>query len=97
MIGKPTVNCAGVPKRPFLTAFDEAHAQARGLAGGLAGQSFGAPPGIEARVVVGGLWASGIAMRAPAVAIFGACQFRTSARLRTAGEAAGIVRRPAVA
>src|SRR5258708_38272320 len=97
MIGKATVNGAGVQKRPFLTAFDEAHAQARGLAGGLAGEALGAAPGIEAPVVVGGLWASGIAMRPPAVAIFGACQFRTSARLRAAGEAAGIVRRPAVA
>src|ERR1700712_1546038 len=97
MISKPTVNCEEAPKRPILTAFDEAHAHARGLAGGLADEAFGATPGTKAAVVIGSLWASGIAMRAPAVAIFGAGKFGTPARLRAAGEAAGIVRRPAVA
>src|ERR1700694_1790264 len=97
MNSKPTVNCAGAPNRPFLTAFDEAHAHARGLAGGLAGEALGAAPGTEAAVVVGGLRASDVAMRTPAVAIFGADEFRTSARLRAAGEAPGIVRRPSVA
>src|ERR1700712_5511681 len=96
MISKPTVNCEGAPQPPILTAFDEAHAHARGLAGGLADEAFGATPGTEAAVVIGGLWASGIAMRTPAVALLGAGKFRNPARLRAAGEAAGIVRRPAV-
>src|SRR3954469_15574293 len=97
MISKPTVNCARAAKRLFLTAFNEAHAHARGLAGALAGQPLGAAPGTEAAVVVGGLGVSDITMCAPAVAVFGAGEFRATTQLRAAGEAARIVRRPAVA
>ena len=37
-----------------------------------------------------------IAMRAPAVAVFGAGEFRAAAQLRPAGKALGIIRRPAI-
>src|SRR3954453_10700827 len=101
MNSKPTVNCVTAGKQPLLTAFDEAHADSRGLAGNLARQPLGAGPVPKTRVIAGDRLASNIilqiAMRAPAVAIFGPGQFGAATRLRAAGEASRIIRRPAVA
>src|SRR5437879_3413642 len=92
MNSKPTVNLATARKDAFLAAFDETHAHARGFAGDLTGQSFGAGPGAKTRVVAGGRFPWDIAMRAPAVIVFGSRQFRAAAQLRAAGKSAGIVR-----
>src|ERR1700722_13956034 len=77
--------------------FHEAHPDPRRLADRLACQSLGAGPRCEALVVVGGIGVLQVAMRAPAVLVFASREFRTAAQLRAAGEAAGIIRAPAVA
>src|SRR5471030_2303354 len=64
------------PQR-FLVFPHKAHPHPRGVAGGLTGEPFGAGPGPEAAVVVGGVRALQITMCAPAVLIFGAGQLRT--------------------
>src|ERR1700733_1674270 len=77
-------------------AFHKAHPHPRGIADGLAGESLGAGPRQEAGVVVGAFRLLLIAMRAPAVVIFGAGEFRAAAQLRTIRKSAGIIRRRAV-
>ena len=83
-------------EQPNLAAFDEAHAYAA-LAGNLAGKSFGASPGTKTWVVIGDFPVLPITVRAPAVAVFSAGEFRAAAGLRPAGKAAGKIRPLAVA
>ena len=76
---------------------DETHPHPRGLADHLTRQPRGAGPRLEALVVVGGAGTLEIAMRAPAVLVFGTRKLPAAARLRAAGEAARIIRTLAVA
>src|SRR5207302_1874051 len=75
---------------------DKAHPHPCGGAGDLAGEPLGAGPGAKTPVVLGLVVALLIAMRAPAVLIFGPGQFRCAARLRTAREPPREIRRLAV-
>src|SRR5436305_8720333 len=81
----------------FLAAFHETHAHPRRRARPLAREALGAGPGTEAAIVFGGVGVLQIAMRAPAVLIFGAGKLGAAAQLRTAGEAARIIRTPSIA
>src|ERR1700730_5763979 len=75
----------------------KAHAHPRCRRSGFAGEPFGAGPGAEALVVVVRPRALHIAMRAPAVLIFGAGKLGAAALLRPAGKALREIRRLAVA
>src|SRR5712672_233563 len=79
----------------FLTTLDETHTHAI-FAGHLARKPFGASPQAETWVVIGDFRVLPITMRAPAVAVFGAGEFRAAAQLRAAGKAAGKIRPLAV-
>src|ERR1700755_1970721 len=69
-----------------LRSFDETHAHARVLVGRLANQPLGAAPGQETRIVGGFSADLAIAMRAPAIVIFGGSQLLGAAQLRAAGK-----------
>src|ERR1700757_4022577 len=71
-----------------LFVLHKAHAHPACRAHGLAGQPLGATPGAEAPGVLGDFGVLHIAMRTPAIAIFGAGEFGRAARLRAAGKAA---------
>src|SRR6185437_3519779 len=75
-------------RKPPSAGLHKAHAHPCGVASGLAGQPFGAGPAYKALVVIAGFGVLGIAMRTPAVLIFGAGELRAAAQLRTAGKAA---------
>src|ERR1700722_3969050 len=91
------IRSAAFGKRSELSTFNEAHSHSRGIADGLARQPLGAGPRPETAVVVGGIGLLTIAMRAPAIVIFGPCQFGAAAQLRAVGKSTGVIRRPAVA
>src|SRR5258705_8765065 len=80
-----------------LAISDKAHSHSRGLACDLARQPLGAGPRLKTPVVVGGIWALHVAMRAPAVVVFGAGEFGAAAQLRAVGKPARIIRGCAVA
>src|SRR4051794_33803247 len=75
-IGKPTVNLAE------LWSFDEAHANARGVAGDLTGKPLCAGPVEKTPVVFSAFRRHPQAMRAPPIAVDGAGEFAAAAQLR---------------
>ena len=93
---RPTVNLDAC-RQSGLAGFDKAHPHRVAWPSDLTRQPFGAGPRPEALVVVGGVGVLEVAMRAPAVLIFGAGKFGAAARLRAAGEAARKIRAFAVA
>jgi len=84
-------------QRNLLAISDEAHPHSRSVSDHLTCEPLGAGPRLETPVIVGGIGLLLIAMRAPAVLIFGSGEFRAAAQLRAAGKSPGVIRTPAVA
>src|ERR1017187_6226767 len=84
-------------ERYLLAISDEAHSHSRSLADHLTCEPLGAGPRLETPVIVGGASVLLIALRAPAVLVFGSGEFGAAAQLRSAGKSAGVIRVPAVA